>query len=85
VPPHDPPAPRGPNEPDPSRLALDHPRRAAILEAHQAALDAALDSYVDPASGYTVLTSAFLLERGTCCDSGCRHCPYVTGPVSGTS
>lgn len=72
------PAPRGPNEPHPGRLAIDHPRRGAILAAHRAALDAGADSYVDPASGFTVLTSAFLLERGTCCDSGCRHCPYLT-------
>jgi hypothetical protein len=24
-----------------------------------------------------VLTAAELAARGTCCDSGCRHCPYV--------
>ena len=77
VPPQDRPASRGPNEPHPDRLAADHPLRPAILAAHQAALDAGADAYVDPASGYTVLTSAFLLTRGTCCDSGCRHCPYV--------
>jgi hypothetical protein len=23
-----------------------------------------------------VLTAAYLLRRGTCCDNGCRHCPY---------
>ena len=23
-----------------------------------------------------VFTSAFLLKRGFCCESGCRHCPY---------
>jgi hypothetical protein len=78
VPSHDEPAARGRNDPHPSRLRPDHPLRSAILAAHQAALDAGADSYVDPASGYTVLTSAFLRERGTCCDSGCRHCPYVT-------
>jgi hypothetical protein len=77
VAPEDVPAGRAPNEPHPSRLAPDHVRRPAILAAHQQALDAGADSYVDPASGFTVLTSAFLLERGTCCDSGCRHCPYV--------
>lgn len=70
-------APRAPGDPHPSRLAPDHPQRAAILAAHQDALDAGADSYVDPASGYTVLTSRFLADRGTCCDSGCRHCPYV--------
>ncbi|MCC7504406.1 MAG: hypothetical protein IT259_03850 [Saprospiraceae bacterium] len=26
--------------------------------------------------GYMVFTSAYLLRRGRCCGSGCRHCPY---------
>ena len=25
---------------------------------------------------YVVLTAAYLLRRGYCCGSGCRHCPY---------
>jgi Family of unknown function (DUF5522) len=25
---------------------------------------------------YMVLTGRFLLRRGYCCQSGCRHCPY---------
>jgi len=25
---------------------------------------------------YVVFTEAYHLKRGTCCDSGCRHCPY---------
>ena len=33
-------------------------------------------TYLDPATGYSVFTSAYLRARGTCCDSGCRHCPY---------
>jgi hypothetical protein len=24
-----------------------------------------------------VLTAAYLAGRGACCESGCRHCPYV--------
>ena len=35
-----------------------------------------LDGYQDPESGLFVFTSAYHLRRGTCCDSGCRHCPY---------
>jgi hypothetical protein len=23
-----------------------------------------------------VFTAAYHLKRGTCCNSGCRHCPY---------
>lgn len=25
---------------------------------------------------YMVFTEKFLRERGFCCQSGCRHCPY---------
>ncbi|HEX8499027.1 MAG TPA: DUF5522 domain-containing protein [Pyrinomonadaceae bacterium] len=25
---------------------------------------------------YVVFTAAYLLRRGYCCESGCRHCPY---------
>ena len=27
-------------------------------------------------NGLMVLTRRFLLERGFCCESGCRNCPY---------
>ena len=33
-----------------------------------------IDFYFE--EGLMVLTRKYLLERGTCCDSGCRHCPY---------
>ncbi|MFM8877824.1 MAG: cysteine-rich CWC family protein [Verrucomicrobiota bacterium] len=35
------------------------------------------DTYVT-ADGRIVFTSAYLLRRGHCCGSGCRHCPYDT-------
>ncbi len=25
---------------------------------------------------YVVFTELYLRERGYCCESGCRHCPY---------
>lgn len=25
---------------------------------------------------YVVFTARYLRERGYCCESGCRHCPY---------
>jgi hypothetical protein len=25
---------------------------------------------------YMVFTAAYHLKRGSCCNSGCRHCPY---------
>jgi hypothetical protein len=27
---------------------------------------------------YLVFTAAYHLKRGSCCGSGCRHCPYRT-------
>jgi hypothetical protein len=32
------------------------------------------DYYVE--DGNMVFTEKFLLKRGHCCESGCRHCPY---------
>lgn len=68
---------RGLDEPHPSRLAPDHPLRSQILAAHRAAIEAGEPGYLDPATGLFVLTAAELAARGTCCDSGCRHCPYL--------
>jgi hypothetical protein len=75
-------------EPDgigPGRVPAPHPDRLdpnrsdyrAILEAHtRAVLDGAA-GYTDPGTGLFVLTAATLAARGTCCESGCRHCPYL--------
>jgi hypothetical protein len=30
--------------------------------------------------GYIVFTEQYLLKRGYCCKSGCRHCPYGYDP-----
>lgn len=69
--------------------------RSDIEELHRVACDTGCDTYIDPASGYQVLTSKALLKRGACCGNSCRHCPYghinvgdpnlmkqsITGPV----
>jgi iron complex transport system substrate-binding protein len=47
-----------------------------IQSLHREACERGLPSYLDPATGYQVLTADFLRDRGTCCGSGCRHCPY---------
>jgi hypothetical protein len=72
-----PPADRGINEPHPDRLAADHPGRCEILATHAHAVAAGEAGYLDPSTGLFVLTATFLANRGTCCDRGCRHCPYV--------
>jgi hypothetical protein len=33
-----------------------------------------VDYYVE--NGLFVFTAEYLRERGYCCTSGCRHCPY---------
>ena len=33
------------------------------------------DTYIDPATGYSVFTQAYL-KRRPCCGNGCRHCPW---------
>ena len=49
---------------------------AEIVAAHDAAVSAGDAGYIDPESGLFVLTAAYLAERATCCNQGCRHCPY---------
>jgi len=65
-------------EPHPDRLAADDPAFPQIIRTHADALAAGVDTYVDPGTGFTVLTAAYLARRGHCCESGCRHCPYVS-------
>ena len=71
------PADRPLSSPHPSRLSRTDAAYDAVVRAHDAALETGADTYVDPGSGLSVLTAAYLLRRGTCCGSGCRHCPYV--------
>lgn len=77
--------PMGPERviPLPQRLSPERPDYVAVLEAHHRALTSGRPGYVDPATGLFVLTARFLWERGTCCASGCRHCPYTGRSGSG--
>jgi hypothetical protein len=34
-----------------------------------------IDYYLNE-NGYMVFTEKYLLDRGTCCKSCCKHCPY---------
>lgn len=65
------------HEPSLERLPPDAPGRARILQAHESALTAGLSGYIDPGSGFFVLSAQALLDRGSCCGCGCRHCPFT--------
>ena len=65
------------DEPHHSRLGPEASRRDEILAAHRRAIAAGDDGYLDPVTGLFVFTAAYLSERETCCESRCRHCPYV--------
>ncbi|HEY1827998.1 MAG TPA: DUF5522 domain-containing protein [Acidimicrobiales bacterium] len=64
-------------QPHPDRLSPDHPAYTQILRAHDTAHSRGAPMYLDPVTGLSVLTAGYLAARGSCCDSGCRHCPYV--------
>jgi hypothetical protein len=63
--------------PHPRRLNEQHSQHTEILRRHGAALERGEPVYADPVSGFSVFTADFLASRGYCCESGCRHCPYV--------
>ena len=48
----------------------------AIERAHSRAVAAGEALYRDPRTGCWVMTRQALLDRGHCCENGCRHCPY---------
>jgi hypothetical protein len=68
-------------EPLPQRHPAAPTQRDEIRRRHRAALDAHRSVYPDPQSGLMVFTARFLADRGYCCGSGCRHCPYATPPT----
>ena len=65
-----------------ARLDPSNRRYDEIIQRHQTAVDQRIPVYRDPVSGFSVFTSLFLADRGYCCQSGCRHCPYVDNSVS---
>ena len=44
---------------------------------HERACREGEEFYVDPGTGWRVFTEVGLRNRGSCCGSGCRHCPYA--------
>jgi hypothetical protein len=64
-------------EPHPRRLPPDTPRYDEIIALHEATVRRGGTRYRDPLSGLWVMTASHLWERGYCCYSSCRHCPWV--------
>jgi iron complex transport system substrate-binding protein len=48
----------------------------AARKRHERACANGQPTYLDPATGYVVFTAHYLKQRGSCCESGCRHCPW---------
>jgi len=63
--------------PHPSRCSPARADFAEIVAAHANAVSRGDLAYRDPSTGLFVLTYRAHLERGTCCSSGCRHCPFI--------
>ncbi|MDH2903016.1 MAG: DUF5522 domain-containing protein [Actinomycetota bacterium] len=63
--------------PHQSRLSRSRADFEIILAAHDQAQRAGQRTYLDPSTGLVVQTRNAHLERGSCCHSGCRHCPWV--------
>jgi len=63
--------------PLPRRFSPSHRGFDQAMAAHAAAVAVGLPAYRDPITRNTVFTAGFLAEREYCCESGCRHCPYV--------
>lgn len=47
-----------------------------IVAAHDNACKIKKSFYIDPVTGYKVMTHYMHLKRGTCCGNECRHCAY---------
>ncbi len=47
-----------------------------IEQLHQEAVDSGAQYYIDPETGLLTMTASYHLDRGECCKSDCRHCPY---------
>lgn len=68
-------SPKGPYTTDrPNHLEQALP--AATRDLHDRTVRTGGTTYIDPASGFMVFCRSAHLQRGKCCGSGCRHCPY---------
>lgn len=69
----------------PSELLLLTEQERLIHRLHHEASRAGKRTYIDPLSGYKVFTEFAHQQRGRCCGSACRHCPYGQTNVEDSS
>ncbi len=50
------------------------PKDAELPAKSDTPLEKGRDYYLD--AGVLVFTARYLSEQGSCCEQGCRHCPY---------
>ncbi|MBU6347371.1 MAG: hypothetical protein KGQ38_02005 [Actinomycetales bacterium] len=60
-----------------TRLSPDRADFAAIIAAHEQAVISGAEGYIDPTNGAYVFTVTALQQRAFCCETGCRHCPFL--------
>lgn len=69
---------------EPGYLAnLKHYRRCIFAAMAEKDAEKAPLFYME--NGYVVFTAAYHLQRGHCCGSGCRHCPFEPRHVKGNT
>ena len=58
------------------RRPMSRKSGASAQDLHDRACAAQERHYLDPDTGMLVFTALAHRERGYCCGSACRHCPY---------
>lgn len=64
-------------DPHPQRLDPAVPDADRVVAAHRDAVADGADGYRDPLTGLFSFTAVYHWAKGTCCELGCRHCPWV--------
>lgn len=53
------------------------------MEGKEFIFEQGRDYYLE--KGQIILTESYLMRRGKCCGSGCRHCPFDPSHLKGTT
>lgn len=64
-------------DPHVDRLDIGDRGAAGAIAAHRQAVAEGADGYVDPTSGLFCFTAVYHWAKATCCELGCRHCPWI--------